>query len=122
MIRSSGFYSARREIHATRTPVGGAAPSVGRERPCWVAFANTAARLPLRLKPKFRHSPSGTPTGIAKRGRQTWTFTGQTKLNPTGQQRRAFPRDRRSAGLTINRLTMPYALIPSWCCLQGIGD
>ena len=93
MIRSSGFCSARREIHATRTPVGGAAPSAGRETPCCAASANTAARLPLRHSAKFRHSLCGIPTGIAKRRRQTWTFTEQTKLNPRVQQRRAFPMD-----------------------------
>ena len=98
-----------------------AAPSAGRETSCCAASANTAARLPLRPSAEFRHSLSGIPTGIAKRPRRTWTFAEQTKLNPRGHQRRAFPRDRRIAGLAINRLTTPYALLLSWCCLSGWG-
>jgi hypothetical protein len=119
MIRSSGSCSGRREIHATRTPVGGAAPSAGRAMPCCVASANTAARSTSGHSLKFRHSPTGTPTGIAKRHCQTWTFTEQTKLRPMGHQSHAFPRDWRISKLAINRLTTHYALIPSWCCLRG---
>jgi hypothetical protein len=72
--------------------------------------------------PLFSRFPSCIPTGTAKRRRQTWTFAEQTKLNPRGHQRRAFPRDWRIAGLAINRLTTRYALLLSWRCLRGWGD
>lgn len=86
MIRYSGFCSGKRETSAKRTPVGGAAPTAGRERPYCAASANTAARFPLRPSLKFRHCLYGISTGIAKRRRQTWTFSEQTKLNPRGRQ------------------------------------
>ena len=91
MIRSSGYCSGRRETRATRTPVGGAAPSAELRDVLLRSIREYCGEVAADALAKLRSLPDWHPDWDREVNARTWTFAERTKSTPMAIKAARFP-------------------------------